>query len=101
MYKSIILPLAKEDITNAALWYEEKQTGLGKRFTQQVREKVYFIKENPKACNIRYDNVRTAVLNMFPFMLHYIVDENNKTVVISALLHTSRNPDLWKKRENK
>lgn len=101
MYKSIILPLAKEDITNADLWYEEKQIGLGKRFTQQVREKVYFIKENPKACYIRYDNVRTAVLNMFPFMLHYIVDENNKTLVISALLHTSRNPDLWKKRGEK
>ncbi|MDD4673091.1 MAG: type II toxin-antitoxin system RelE/ParE family toxin [Bacteroidales bacterium] len=101
MYKSVILPLAKEDITNADLWYEEKQIGLGKRFTQQVREKVYFIKENPKACYIRYDNVRTAVLNMFPFMLHYIVDENNKTLVISALLHTSRNPDLWKKRGEK
>lgn len=101
MYESIILPLAKEDIRDAALWYEEKQTGLGKRFTQQVREKSSFIKENPKACNVRYDNVRTAVLNVFPFMLHYVIDENNKTVVISAVLHTSRNPDLWKKRQSK
>ena len=101
MYKSNILQLAKEDIREAALWYEEKQTGLGKRFTQQVREKVSFIKENPKACNVRYDNVRTAILNAFPFMLHYVIDENNKTVIISAVLHTSRNPELWKKRQNK
>jgi hypothetical protein len=46
MYKSIILPLAKEDIREAALWYEERQTGLGKRFTGQVREKVSSILKN-------------------------------------------------------
>ncbi|MCK4406601.1 MAG: hypothetical protein KAV44_02895 [Bacteroidales bacterium] len=28
MYKSIILPLAKEDIREAAFWYNEKQKGL-------------------------------------------------------------------------
>ena len=101
MYKSIILPLAKQDIRDAALWYEEKQSGLGKRFTGQVREKVSFIKKNPDACSIRYDNVHTAVLNKFPFMIHYIIDQNNKTVIISAVLHASQNPDLWKKRNEK
>lgn len=30
MYKSIILPLAKQDIKEAALWYNNKQKGLGK-----------------------------------------------------------------------
>ena len=99
MYKSIILPLAKEDIKEAALWYKKRQKGLGKRFTAQVREKVSFIKQNPKACNVRYDNIRTAVLNIFPFMLHYTIDEKNKTVLISAVLHTSRNPDVWKDRK--
>ena len=98
MYKSIILPLAKEDIREAALWYEEKQTGLGKRFTGQVREKVSYIKKTPKACNIRYDNVRTAILSVFPFMIHYTIDEDNKTVIISAVLHTSRTPEIWKNR---
>lgn len=98
MYKSIILPLAKKDIREAALWYEEKQTGLGKRFTGQVREKVSFIKRTPKACNIRYQNIRTAVLNVFPFMMHYTIDEDNKTVIVSAVLHTSRNPNIWKDR---
>ena len=48
MYKSKILHFAKEDIREAANWYEERQTGLGKRFTGQVREKVSFIKKTPK-----------------------------------------------------
>ncbi len=98
MNKSIILPLAKADIREAALWYNEKQKGLGKRFTAEVREKVHFIKQNPKASNVRYDSVRTAVLNVFPFMIHYTINESNKTVIVSAVFHTSRNPDFWNKR---
>ncbi len=98
MYKSVILPLAKEDIREAALWYNKQQKGLGKRFTAEVREKVHFIRLNPKASNVRYNSVRTAVLNVFPFMVHFTIDEKNKTVIVSAVLHTSRDPELWKKR---
>lgn len=96
MYKSLILPSAKRDIEESARWYDKKLKGLGKRFIGEVREKVNFIKQNPEASNLRYDNVRTAVLNIFPFMIHYIIDEINKYVIITAVLHTSRNPDLWK-----
>ncbi len=98
MYKSIILPLAKEDIREATKWYNKKSQGLGKRFTAEVREKVRFIKQNPSASNIRYDDVRIAVLNIFPYMVHYTIDEANKTVVVSAVFHTSRDPELWKTR---
>lgn len=98
MYKSIILPLAKEDIREAAKWYNKQQKGLGKRFTAEVRENVHFIRQNPKASNIRYKNVRTAVLNKFPFMIHFTIDDKNKTVIVSAVLHTSRDTELWKNR---
>lgn len=98
MYKSIILPLAKEDIREAAKWYNNQQDGLGKRFTAEVREKVHFIRQNPKASSIRYDGVRTAVLNIFPYMVHYVIDETNKAIVVSAILHTSRDTELWKTR---
>ncbi|MDA3911287.1 MAG: type II toxin-antitoxin system RelE/ParE family toxin [Bacteroidales bacterium] len=98
MYKPIILPLAKEDIRETALWYNKRQKGLGKRFTTEVREKVHFIRQNPKAYNVRYDDVRTAVLNVFPFMVHFTIDEKNKIIIISAVLHTGRNPELWKNR---
>jgi len=98
MYKAIILPLAKEDIREAARWYSKKQKGLGEKFANEIREKVHFIRQNPKASNVRYDGVRTAVLNVFPFMVHYTIDENNKTIIVSAVLHTSRNPEIWKNR---
>jgi len=98
MYRSIILPLAKQDINEAAHWYGTKQKELGKRFTAQVSEKVKFILQNPAATALRYDGVRTVVLDVFPFMLHYSVDEDQKLVIISAVLHTSRNPGIWQER---
>jgi plasmid stabilization system protein ParE len=98
MYKSIILPHAIEDIREAAKWYNKKRDGLGKRFTADVRETVRHIKQNPKAFNTRYDKVSTAVLSVFPYMIHFTFDEANKTVVVSAVFHTSRDPELWRKR---
>lgn len=98
MYKSIILPLAKEDIKYAAHWYNDKQHGLGKRFTQEVRSKVLYIKEHPKSNAIRYNNTYCAVLNIFPFMIHYSIDETQKMIIIAAVFHTSLSPNLWSKR---
>jgi plasmid stabilization system protein ParE len=98
MYKSIILPLAKQDIKETARWYNERQSGLGKQFTQHVREKVRFIRQNPKAVAIRYDFIRTAVLDIFPYMVHFSVNDANQLVIISAVLSTHRNPEMWEER---
>jgi len=59
---------------------------------------VGFIKENPKACAKKYDEVRTAVLNTFPFLIHYTIDQIQNIIVITAVLHTSRNPGIWENR---
>jgi plasmid stabilization system protein ParE len=98
MYKAVILPLAKEDISQAASWYESKQSGLGKRFTNEVRSNVLYIRKNPKASAIRYGITRCAVLNIFPFMIHYNIDEETKSIIINAVFHTSLNPEEWLNR---
>jgi plasmid stabilization system protein ParE len=96
MLKAIILPFAKRDISEAAKWYNSKQKGLGKRFTQEVRSKVLFIQENPEATALKYDKTRCAVLDVFPFMVHYII-ENNK-ILVTAVFHTSLDPENWLSR---
>jgi len=82
-------------LREAACWYNKQQQGLGKRFTQQVRQKIALLKKEPYAAAIRYDDVRTAVLDVFPYMIHYNLDEAKKLILISAVLHTRRNPGLW------
>jgi plasmid stabilization system protein ParE len=98
MYKVIILPDAKSDIKEAAVWFNKKQKGLGKRFTTQIREKILFIQQNPKAVATRYKNTKTAVVSDFPFMIHYSIDQSKELVIISAVFHTSLSPENWEKR---
>ena len=93
MHKIIILPLAKAEIKEAALWYNKQQSGLGKRFINELRTKVADIKTNPLAYSIRYKDVRTAIIDKFPFMIHFIIE--NKNILVTAILHTSLNPDKW------
>lgn len=94
-YKAIILPLAKQDIRDAAQWYNARQRGLGKRFTKEIRRCVKHICKNPEAFALRYENTRTCVLDVFPFMIHYTPNPPQKTIIVSAVLHTSRNPETW------
>lgn len=96
----IILPLAKEDLNETKVWYE-KQTpkGLGKRFLSEVDKKINFIKINPIASNIRYDEIHTTVLDVFPFMIHYTVNTDKETIIIIAVLHTSLDPNKWQSRK--
>lgn len=98
MYRAIILPLAKQDISKNAKWYEQKQKGLGKRFLKEIRSKVTYIKNRPKAVVIRYNKIHCVVLEVFPFMIHFSVDDSLKLVVISAVFHTSLDTDTWTKR---
>ncbi|PIQ16092.1 MAG: hypothetical protein COW67_04835 [Flavobacteriales bacterium CG18_big_fil_WC_8_21_14_2_50_32_9] len=98
MYKAIILPFAQLDIKESASWYNKQQKGLGKRFTAQIREKIRFIQKNPNTVFTRYQNTKTAVVDVFPFMIHFSVVDADKLIIISAVFHTSLNPTNWKNR---
>jgi len=47
MFNGIILPFAKQDIKDAADWYNTRQKGLGRRFTSEVNSKVNTLKSDP------------------------------------------------------
>ncbi len=95
MHRSILHPEAKADIFSAARWYETRRKGLGRQFSSEVRAKIHFIRAFLKGSAIRYGIVRTTLLESFPFLIHYFIDESTKTVVIAAVLHTSRDPNEW------
>ena len=95
-YKLIILPKAKLDIKEASVWYAERQFELDKCFIASVKETTGIIKSNPFLFEIRYDNIRTALLDTFPYLIHFTIYTD--VVVIKAVYHTSRNSEIWKNR---
>jgi plasmid stabilization system protein ParE len=96
-FEVLIDPLAVQDIQDAINYYEEKSAGLGKKFENELNEQILFLAKNP-FLRTRYENVRCLVLNVFPFMIHFTIDEDLKTITIRAVFHTSINPQKWNTR---
>ena len=53
-YRLIILPLAEEDIRDAAFWYNTEKEGLGQDFLVALSEKLLLIEQNPHQYPVRY-----------------------------------------------
>ncbi len=88
---------AESDIQQAIDWYDEKQSGLGEKFHKEVLSAFSKLASYP-FYQIRYNEVRCLPLKKFPFMLHYSVNEVLHTVTLRAVLHTSRSPEVWRKK---
>ncbi len=97
-FKIILLPEARLDIKDSIDWYNEQKAGLGKIFYQAVKSRLAYLKKNPLHYQISYRNMRNALVNKFPYQVHYRVEEARKLIVVFGVTHTSRNPQVWKSR---
>lgn len=98
-YTIKILPEARQDIIVSIDWYNEQKMGLGKLFYQSVKSRMAYIRENPLHYQIRYRNTRSALVNKFPYQVHYQVVEASNSIIVLAITHTSTHPQIWKKRQ--
>jgi len=97
-YSIVILPAALNDIREAKDWYNEQQRGLGARFTKAVRAMVKRVAHYPYHYAVRYSQTRMAQLSVFPYLIHYYIDETHASVVVIAVLSASRAPRIWETR---
>jgi hypothetical protein len=38
------------------------------------------------------------IVDVFPYTIHFEVDESKRLIIIYAVIHMSRNPDIWDER---
>jgi plasmid stabilization system protein ParE len=95
-YKVIVRPEAGDDLKEAFAWYEDKRTGLGYDFLLQVEAGINFIKRNPEIHPIEYKEARKHVIKRFPYKIIYLLEKEK--VIILAVIHGKRRPDLIEKR---
>jgi hypothetical protein len=96
--KKVISEFAKLDIKENALWYNSKRKGLGKEFTLEVRKTVNYITDFPLAFSIKYNDIRVAVVDIFPYTVHYYFDQISNTVFVSCVFHDSNDPKIPNQR---
>jgi toxin ParE1/3/4 len=87
---------AREDIREAAQWYSIQKPGLEDEFLESLYLSVRYLTENPYHYQQYFRQVRSVVLKRFPYRVVYKIEGN--ALIILAVLHTSRNPKLIRKR---
>lgn len=87
---------AEEELTEAALWYESKQPGLGVRFRDEIAHVVSRIAEDPTLWREREGGYRRVNCPVFPYFVAYII--RNQRIIIAAVGHGHRKPGYWKSR---
>lgn len=95
-YKVIIRPESENDLKEAFSWYEDKRLGLGYDFLLQVDVGLRFIERNPEIHPIEYKGIRKHIIKRFPYKIIYLVEEEN--IIVLAVIHGKRSPDLIKER---
>lgn len=86
------------DLAQAVDWYDEIQAGLGRLLLNNVKRQTAKLSTSALHFALKYNDIRCMGIKKFPYLIHYRIDEQSKTVKVEAMLHTSRNPRIWKKR---
>ena len=86
------------DFKEAKLWYRSVNEELELRFINSIEKTIFKLQEHPKAYSIRYKNVRVAHPPVFPYAIHFYIDDDKEMIVIIAIVHGRRDPDYAEKR---
>jgi len=73
-------------------WYEEKRIGLGYDFLLQIDAGIRFIERDPEIYQIGYKGTRKHIIKRFPYKMIYLLEKHK--IIILAIIHSKRNPNL-------
>jgi hypothetical protein len=96
VYRLIVKEEAKEEVSEAYYRYESKLGGLGEQMLDALDECFFTISHRPTLFAKKHKDMRQATIKKFPYVVIYEIEKND--IVIYAIFHTSRDPEIWKNR---
>jgi len=91
-----LLAAARQEVRDAAEYYETQAKGLGVDFLDKINAAVLDVRENSERWPIIEQNIRRRLICRFPYCLLYRVEADE--VVVLAVMHLSRHPNYWTHR---
>ena len=91
-----IHPEAREELAEAAAFYEERLSKLGEDFLEEYRATLKRILDAPERSPLSYREFRRVHFRRFPYNVVYRV--RGEAVFIVAVAHMHRRPFYWKSR---
>lgn len=80
----------------AAMWYQDKEQGLGDAFADEVEAAIERIVRSPETWPIARGDLRRVLVHRFPYEVFYRIEASR--IVIVAVLHGHRDPSVWQDR---
>ena len=90
-FSATFLFKARKELLEAWVWYEDREPGLGDKFTEQVFSIVKIIEQFPDRYPERHKRYREALVRIFPYIIIYRIQQRKKMVVSVFVFHTRRN----------
>jgi toxin ParE1/3/4 len=94
----IVRTEAEADLTDAAVWYDSRETGLGLELISEVHSAIARAEKNPDSFTLvrRNPTVRRVLTRRFPYRVFFIVTPD--AIVVFAVLHAAQHERVWKHR---
>jgi mRNA-degrading endonuclease RelE of RelBE toxin-antitoxin system len=87
------------ELDGAITYYNKRSKSTDSRFRSAIKKQLDLLKKAPHTRSIRYDDVRFARIEKFPYAIHYSIDHANNCVLVHSLLCDYQDPDIfWQKR---
>lgn len=97
-YKIKLLPIVHTDLRKAKKWYHDKNETLAKEFKIEVNKEIDYIGKYPEHYQRKHKELRQSLVTRFPYAIFYLVEEEQKRIIVFGVLHTRRNPEIVRKR---
>jgi plasmid stabilization system protein ParE len=93
-------PQAETDVVETADWYDSQRPGLGSEFIEEVLAVFDALEINPLLNCRRHPtkNIRWRYPQRFPYRVIYELVEENRLVIIAAVVHAARHDSVWRNR---
>lgn len=89
-------PDARAEFLAAVEYYEECQSGLGRRFRDAVERELVHICEMPFLFRVLHAPFRRCLVPMFPYAIIFTIDP--ASILVIAMAHAKRKPGYWHDR---
>ena len=90
-------PEADQELEAAAIWYEERQPGLGTDFLNDFESTLHRIVAAPERWRLFHRTNRKLNFDCFPYAIVY--DLRGDIIYVKAVMHLHRRPFYWRSRE--
>lgn len=92
-------PDARAEFLATVEYYEECQTGLGRRLRTAVEKELDHVCEMPFRFRVLHTPFRNCLVPMFPYSIIFTIEPTS--ILVIALAHAKRKPGYWHDRSAK